>query len=150
MSNRDGACTVGRGVEPWSEGEEDAELKSLFSPMEKREEGRVVGGKRPSIAEMKAEMYVHCIMFLPVLHMLVSSSLFMVLSMCGTLAITDIILSSLLSPSPRFISYLFSEREEKRKGRGERRRRRREVVCISGLHEVLWLQYRPPMLWSTR
>ena len=33
----------------------DAELKSLLSPMEE-EEGRVVGGKRPSIAEMKAEM----------------------------------------------------------------------------------------------
>ena len=40
----------------------DTELKSLLSPMEEREEGRVVGGKRPSIAEMKAEMYVHCIM----------------------------------------------------------------------------------------
>ena len=40
----------------------DAELKSLLSPMEEKEEGRVVGGKRPSIAEMKAEMYVHCIM----------------------------------------------------------------------------------------
>ena len=34
----------------------DAELKSLLSPMEEEEEGRVVGGKRPSIAEMKAEM----------------------------------------------------------------------------------------------
>ena len=33
----------------------DAELKGLLSPMEE-EEGRVVGGKRPSIAEMKAEM----------------------------------------------------------------------------------------------
>ena len=32
----------------------DAELKSLLSPME--EEERVVGGKRLSIAEMKAEM----------------------------------------------------------------------------------------------
>ena len=40
----------------------DAELKSLLSPMEEKEEGRVVGDKRPSIAEMKAEMYVHCIM----------------------------------------------------------------------------------------
>ena len=40
----------------------DAELKSLLSPMEEKEEGRVVRGKRPSIAEMKAEMYVHCIM----------------------------------------------------------------------------------------
>ena len=39
----------------------DTELKSLLSPMEEKEEGRVVGGKRPSIAEMKAEMYVHCI-----------------------------------------------------------------------------------------
>ena len=37
----------------------DAELKSLLSPIEEAEEGRVVGGKRPSIAEMKAEMYVH-------------------------------------------------------------------------------------------
>ena len=51
----------------------DAELKSLLSPMEEKEE-RVVGGKRPSIAEMKAEMYVHCIMFLLVLYMFVSSS----------------------------------------------------------------------------
>ena len=34
----------------------DAELKGLLSPMEEEEEGRVVGGKRPSIAEMKAEM----------------------------------------------------------------------------------------------
>ena len=40
----------------------DADLKSLLSPMEEKEEERVVGGKRPSIAEMKAEMYVHCIM----------------------------------------------------------------------------------------
>ena len=40
----------------------DAELKRLLSPMEEKEEGRVVGGKRPSITEMKAEMYVHCIM----------------------------------------------------------------------------------------
>ena len=32
----------------------DAELKSLLSPM--KEEERVVGGKRWSIAEMKAEM----------------------------------------------------------------------------------------------
>ena len=36
----------------------DAELEGLLSPMEEEEEGRVVGGKRPSIAEMKAEMYV--------------------------------------------------------------------------------------------
>ena len=49
----------------------DAELKSLLSPMEEKEEERVVGGKRPSIAEMKAEMYVHCIMFLLVLYMFV-------------------------------------------------------------------------------
>ena len=34
----------------------DAELKGLLSPMEGEDEGRVVGGKRPSIAEMKAEM----------------------------------------------------------------------------------------------
>ena len=35
----------------------DAELKGLLSPMEEEEErGKVVGGKRPSIAEMKAEM----------------------------------------------------------------------------------------------
>ena len=34
-------------------------------------EERVVGGKRPSIAEMKAKMYVHCIMFLTVLYMFV-------------------------------------------------------------------------------
>ena len=34
----------------------DAELKGLLSPMEEEEKGRVVGGKRPSIAEMKAEM----------------------------------------------------------------------------------------------
>ena len=39
----------------------NAELKSLLSPMEEEEE-RVVGGKRPSITKMKAEMYVHCIM----------------------------------------------------------------------------------------
>ena len=36
----------------------DAELKSLLSPTEEKEEERVVGGKRPTIAEMKAEMYV--------------------------------------------------------------------------------------------
>ena len=40
----------------------DAELKTLLFPMEEKEEGRVVGGKRPNIAEMKAEVYVHCIM----------------------------------------------------------------------------------------
>ena len=34
----------------------DAELKGLLSPMGEEDEGRVVGGKRPSIAEMKAEM----------------------------------------------------------------------------------------------
>ena len=34
---------------------------------------------------------------------------------------------------------------EEERGRGERRRR--GVVCMSGLHEVLWLQYRPHMLW---
>ena len=42
--------------------------------MEEKDEERVVGGKRPSIAEMKAEMYVHCIMFLLVLCMFISSS----------------------------------------------------------------------------
>ena len=35
--------------------------------------------------------------------------------------------------------------EEEERGRGERRRR--GVVCMSGLHEVFWLQYRPHMLW---
>ena len=43
----------------------DAELKSLLSPMEEKEEGRVVGGKRPSIAEMRLKcMYIVSCLYL--------------------------------------------------------------------------------------
>ena len=67
----------------------DAELKSLLSPMEEKEEERVVGGKRPSIA----------------VHVCLSLAVFRVLSLCGTLAITDTIPFPPLSSLPPLTSY---------------------------------------------